>query len=70
MRSHHGIIDEMLESDERKDVDAMHDIRKEKLTLTESLVALALSITCVSMIAVFLVDEIEFIVFERGVKDA
>ncbi len=43
---------------------------KDKLTLVESVVALGIALTCVSLHAIFLVEEIEFIVTERGISDA
>ena len=46
----------------------MEDIRRARLTLTETLIAIAISLTCVTMCAVFLVDEIPAIV-ARGVPD-
>jgi Ca2+:H+ antiporter len=69
-KSHHGLYDEILEADEHKDADRHRDLAKEKLTFTECLLALAIAIACVSMIAVFLVDQIEFLVKERHVSDA
>lgn len=46
----------------------MEEIRRAKLTMTETLIAITISLTCVTMCAVFLVDEIPAIV-ERGVPD-
>ncbi|KAF2091463.1 putative vacuolar cation/proton exchanger 2 [Saccharata proteae CBS 121410] len=69
-RSHHGLYDEVFEQDELKDRDRQKDLTKDKLTLFESLTALAISITCVSMIAVFLVEEIHFIVEARKISDS
>ena len=54
MRSHHGLYDDVLELDEAKDHDREKDLNKEKLTLTECLIALVIAITCVSLHAVFL----------------
>jgi Ca2+:H+ antiporter len=45
-------------------------LRKEKLTFTETLVALVISITCVTFMAIFLVEKIHYIVVEHHVKDA
>jgi Ca2+:H+ antiporter len=70
MRSHHGLYEEALHGDEHKDADKHKDLHKEKLTFTECIVAIAIAITCVSFMAVFLVEKIEYIVEERGVKDA
>ncbi|OJD32565.1 vacuolar h+\ ca2+ exchanger [Diplodia corticola] len=49
-----------------------HDkaVEEEKLSLSECLLALVISITCVCCIAYLLVDQIHFIVEERHVKDA
>jgi Ca2+:H+ antiporter len=70
VRSHHGLYDDIYEMDEQRDVDRDRDLRKNKLTLTESVIALVLAITFVSLMAVFLVLEIEYIVHERHVPDA
>ncbi|ETI20396.1 calcium/proton exchanger [Cladophialophora carrionii CBS 160.54] len=68
-RSQHGIFDEILEADERQDADHAHDLTKEKLTLTECVVAIAASLTLVTLLAVFLVERIEVIVRTGGVPD-
>ncbi|KAI5248636.1 putative vacuolar cation/proton exchanger 2 [Aureobasidium subglaciale] len=70
MKSHHGIFDDILEEDEEQDADRHRDLAKPKLTLTESVIALALAITFVSMMAVFLVQNIEWMVEHRGISDA
>lgn len=67
--SHDGLFHEIYEGDDHKDKDRHEELAKPKLTLTEVFVALALSLACVSMIAVFLVQQIPFIV-EHGVSDA
>lgn len=54
MHSHHGIYDSVLEQDELQDNDRHKDLAKDKLTLTECIVALAIALTFVSMHAVFL----------------
>ena len=69
-RTHHGVFDEVLEIDEGKDEDRHKDLAKAKLTFTECIVALVIALACVSLHAVFLVEEIEFIVREKGVPDA
>jgi len=66
--SHDNIFQEVLEADEKANRDREVDLAKAKFTLIESVVAIALSLSCISLIAVFLVEEIEFIV-ERGVPD-
>ena len=68
-KSHHSLYDDILEGDEARDADRDRDLRKAKLTFSESILALVLAIAFVSMMAVFLVQEIPYIV-ESGVKDA
>lgn len=67
--SHDGLFHEIYEADDHKDKDRHKELARPKLTLTEVVVALAIAIACVAMIAVFLVEEIPYIV-ERGVSDA
>ncbi|OBT91229.1 hypothetical protein VE02_00290 [Pseudogymnoascus sp. 03VT05] len=59
MRSHHSIYDAIFLKDEHGDADREHDIIKPKLTLTESVFALAIS----------LVMEIPHIVENNGISD-
>jgi Ca2+:H+ antiporter len=66
--SHEGVLAEALEADEERDEDRHKDLAKAKFTFTECVIALVLSITCVTGIAIFLVEEIEFIV-KMGVPD-
>lgn len=54
MRTHHSIYDDVLEKDELRDNDRHKDLKKDKLTLTECILALAIALTCVSLHAVFL----------------
>ena len=54
LRTHHGLYAEVLEQDEQRDADRHIDLKKDKLTLTECVVALVIALTCVSMHAVFL----------------
>lgn len=54
MRTHHGLYDSVLEADEERDNDRHIDLKKDKLTLTECIVALVIALTCVSLHAVFL----------------
>ncbi|KAL8717303.1 MAG: hypothetical protein Q9225_005435 [Loekoesia sp. 1 TL-2023] len=70
MRTHHSIYDAVLEKDEARDHDRHKDLKKDKLTFTECILALVIAITCVCLHAVFLVEEIEYIVEEKGVSDA
>ncbi|KAK4237937.1 Sodium/calcium exchanger protein-domain-containing protein [Achaetomium macrosporum] len=66
--SQHSIFDEVIEMDEHRDADREEDLRKPKFTMTETVVALALSLVCVTLLLVFLVDEIEHVV-RSGVPD-
>jgi hypothetical protein len=66
--SHDNIFQEVLEADEEADIDRHRDLKKAKLTLTECVVAIGLALALISLIAVFLVEEIEFVV-ENGVPD-
>ncbi|KAI9756317.1 MAG: hypothetical protein M4579_003909 [Chaenotheca gracillima] len=70
MRTHNGIYDAILEEDEKRDHDREDDLKKAKLTLTECVVALVVAITCVSLHAIYLVGQIEFIVEGYGIRDA
>lgn len=67
--SHDGLFHEIYEADDHKDKDRPEELAKPKLTLTEVIVALLISLACVAMIAVFLVEQIPVLV-ERGVSDA
>ncbi|KAJ5668836.1 hypothetical protein N7462_009906 [Penicillium macrosclerotiorum] len=68
LHSHNSIFDEILAKDEAQDEDRDQERQRAKLTFLECLVAIAISLTFVCMSAVFLVQEIEYIV-ERGVSD-
>ncbi|KAH9908566.1 hypothetical protein F4778DRAFT_352028 [Xylariomycetidae sp. FL2044] len=68
-RTHHGIYDAVFEHDERRDADGHKDRAKDKLTLTECIVALAVSVALVTFIAIALVNEIPYIVEEQGISD-
>lgn len=70
VRSHHGLYEHALRTDDHKDADRARDLYKEKLTFTETLLALVISITCVTFMAIFLVEKIHYIVVEHHVKDA
>lgn len=70
MRTHHSIYDAVLEKDEERDHDRHKDLKKAKLTLSECILALIIAITCVCLHAVFLVEQIEFIVHEKGISDS
>lgn len=66
--SHDNVFEEVLEADELADRDRHKDLRKAKLTMTECIIAILVSLTFISLIAVFLVEEIEYVV-EHGVPD-
>lgn len=70
MRTHHSIYDAILEADEQKDEDRHRDLAKDKLTFTECIIALTISIALVTLIAISLVEQIPRIVEERGISDA
>jgi Ca2+:H+ antiporter len=69
MRTHHSIYDSLFAQDEQQDDDRHKDLKKPKLTLTECVIALTIAIGLVSLIAVFLVEEIPSIVKERGISE-
>ena len=67
-RTNHSIFDEVLETDEAADLDRASDLRKPKLTFTECVVALVIALALVTLLAVFLVEQIESVV-HSGVPD-
>ncbi|KAI0152257.1 hypothetical protein F4776DRAFT_600834 [Hypoxylon sp. NC0597] len=69
MHTHHGIYDEVFEHDERRDADGHKDRAKAKLTLTECILALAISVALVTLIAIALVSEIPEIVEKHHISD-
>ncbi|KAI0478647.1 putative vacuolar cation/proton exchanger 2 [Xylariaceae sp. FL0804] len=69
MRTHHGIYDAVFEYDEHRDEDGHRDQAKAKLTLTECIIALAISVALVTLIAIALIEQIEFVIEEGGVSD-
>ena len=69
MRTHHGIYDAILEADEERDADRHKDLKKDKLTFTECIIALTVSIALVTLIAIALVEEIPFIVENHNVSE-
>ena len=68
MRSHRSIFNNIFETAEQGA--AHHDKNRGRLTLTESIVAVTIGITCVTFMAIFLVDGIPYLVEERNIKDA
>lgn len=69
VRTHHSIYDAILLEDEEQDEDRHRDLAKPKLTFTEAIIALAVSIALVTLLAIGLVEHIHSIV-EKGVSDA
>ncbi|CZR55891.1 related to vacuolar Ca2+/H+ antiporter [Phialocephala subalpina] len=70
MHTHHGIYDSLYEVDEQNDEDRHEDLRKAKLTFTECILALSISIALVTLIAIGLVEQITPVVEERHISDA
>ncbi|KAJ5777120.1 hypothetical protein N7520_000366 [Penicillium odoratum] len=68
LHSHNTMFDDILETDEAQNKDKHKELNRAKLTFAECLVAITVALTCVSMSAVFLVQEIEYIV-ALGVSD-
>lgn len=66
--SQHSLFDEVIEMDEHRDADREADIEKPKFTMTETVVALVISLVFVTLLLVFLVGGIEHVV-DRGVPD-
>lgn len=69
MRSHHSIYDALFAAAEEADEDRLEDLAKDKLTFTECIIALAVSLALVSLTAINLVDEIPTIVESQGVSE-
>ncbi|TVY81219.1 Vacuolar calcium ion transporter, partial [Lachnellula suecica] len=70
IRTHQSIYDAIFEADEQKDADHAEEMKKDKLTFTECVMALTLAITLVTFIAISLVGQISFVVGERHVSDS
>ncbi|KEY67888.1 hypothetical protein S7711_02099 [Stachybotrys chartarum IBT 7711] len=66
--SQHSIFDEVIEADEHRDADRETDMEKPKFTMTETVIALVISLTFVTLLLIFLVEKIEHVV-ESGVPD-
>ncbi|KAI3338770.1 Ca2+ transporter [Ustulina deusta] len=69
MHTHHGIYDAIFEHDENRDADKHKEKDRAKLTLTECIISLAVSVALVTLIALALVREIEPVVEESGISD-
>jgi Ca2+:H+ antiporter len=70
LRSHRGLYEDILHKDDYRDTDRYQDLHKEKLTMTECVVAFTFAATVVSFMAVYLTERIEYIVKEHHIKDA
>jgi Ca2+:H+ antiporter len=66
--SQHSIFDEVIEMDEHRDADRENDEEKPKFTMTETIVALVMSLALVTLLLVLLVEQIEHVV-ASGVPD-
>ncbi|EWZ46916.1 hypothetical protein BFJ63_vAg1903 [Fusarium oxysporum f. sp. narcissi] len=69
-RTHHGIYAAVFEQDEHNDRDKHKDQAKAKLTLTECIIALVISVGLVAWTAVILVMQIEYVIERGDVSDA
>jgi Ca2+:H+ antiporter len=69
-RTHHGIYDAVFVADEQRDADKHRERIHHRLTFTECVLALAVAIGLVTIIAIALVDQIHYLVQERGVSDS
>ncbi|KAI1339494.1 hypothetical protein F5Y15DRAFT_74560 [Xylariaceae sp. FL0016] len=69
MHTHHGLYDAIFKEDEHRDEDGHKDLAKDKLTLTECVIALAISVALVALLAIALVTQIEPIVQNHGISD-
>lgn len=69
-RTHDSLFADIFTRDDEQDADRHKDLTKPKLTMTESIFAILISLTCVSMIAVFLVQQIPYMVEELHISDA
>jgi Ca2+:H+ antiporter len=68
-RTHHGIYDAIFEFDEQRDRDKADDMARDKLTMTEAIISLIVSVALVTLIAVTLVLEIHHLVEVSNVTD-
>jgi Ca2+:H+ antiporter len=69
MRTHHSIYNNLFLKDETRDELQATSLERDRLTLTECVIALFLGIGLVSFIAVHLVERIPFIVEACGVSE-
>ncbi|GKT40630.1 vacuolar calcium ion transporter [Colletotrichum spaethianum] len=68
-RTHHGIYDAIFEHDEQREHNKHKDVNKPRLTLTECIIALIISIMLVTFMAIYLVEQIHPIVMRHGISD-
>jgi len=69
LRSHTSIFDDVLHGDEKQGEDRDKNRQRAKLTLTECIIAIIIALTCVTMSAFFLVEEIPFVVQGGHVRE-
>lgn len=69
-RTHHSLYHAIFEMDEERDRDGHKDAAKDKLTMTECIIALSVAVALVTLIAITLVLQIEHIIEKSKVSDA
>ncbi|OAA69042.1 Ca2+/H+ antiporter [Cordyceps fumosorosea ARSEF 2679] len=70
-RTHHGIYDAIFEDDEQREASSRRKPNAEDmLTMTECLIALAISISLVTLLTIGLVGQIEHVIEDTHVSDA
>lgn len=67
--THHGLYEDIFEDDEERDTDKHEEMRRAKLTLTETLLSLVVSIALTTLIATTLVLQIPHVVEASNVSD-
>ncbi|KAK1997583.1 calcium/proton exchanger [Colletotrichum falcatum] len=67
-KSRHSIFDEVIETDEHRDMDREADMEKPKFTLTEAAIAVVVSLVLVTFLLISLVRGIEHVV-QSGIPD-
>ncbi|KAK2024574.1 calcium/proton exchanger [Colletotrichum zoysiae] len=65
-RTHHGIYDAIFENDEQREDKGCEHVSKPRLTMTECIAALVLSVTLVMFMAIYLVEQIHPIVMRHS----
>jgi Ca2+:H+ antiporter len=69
-RSHHSLYETIFIEEEARDTDEHRERQHNRLTFSEVVLALVVSIALVAVIAIVLVDQIHFLNTERHVSDA